>query len=321
MVIITRNEEKAIQQCLSSVVRETRNMSREILLVDSSSSDHTVELARSYPVSIVQLVDPKTFSPAAGRFVGTARTNGDIVLFLDGDMVLIEGWLTHAVGLFDDAKLGGVAGRLYNVYPGEELALLHPDTLPLGRLAGLGGAGLYRRAGLRDGGSFNPFLHGEEERELGFRITRQGFYLLRESIPMVFHFTKPRVRSEIDERAQYFIGVGQIVRSYGISPLTRDVVLAQSSELRRQGLLLLVGIAIAIAWIEGWILGLVVAGSTAILSLAIIVMVKGIRRPYLLFRSVILQMSSLVKGIIRGIPSASTFSGTVKVVHLVESAR
>ncbi len=97
VVIITRNEEAAIGSCLESVLRHTRGLDREIFLIDSASTDRTVEIARRYPATIVRIDACSGYSPAAGRYVGTLHAKGKFILFLDGDNVLIEGWLDVAL--------------------------------------------------------------------------------------------------------------------------------------------------------------------------------------------------------------------------------
>ena len=48
--ILTYNEQVDIAECIESVI----NLSDEVIVVDSYSSDRTVEIASHYPVKVVQ---------------------------------------------------------------------------------------------------------------------------------------------------------------------------------------------------------------------------------------------------------------------------
>ncbi len=160
----------ALNPCLS----RGQDLETEIILVDSASTDRTVEIAARYHVTIVCIDPAAALSPSAGRYLGTQYATGNYILFLDGDMILIQDWVRNALPYLQNETVGAVGGRLYRVYPGEELNYLHQDSYPLGSVDRLGGAGLYRRDVLMKTGSFNPFVKGEEERELGVQDQQSG---------------------------------------------------------------------------------------------------------------------------------------------------
>ena len=56
VVLISKNQEWNMVRLLQSVLDETACLSdREIVLVDSASSDRTVEIAGRYPITILRL--------------------------------------------------------------------------------------------------------------------------------------------------------------------------------------------------------------------------------------------------------------------------
>ncbi len=76
-VIIARNEEEKIEDCLKSL-----NWVDEIILVDGSSSDGTVQLAKKFGANIFEF-EGSDF--AARRNFGTKQTKGEWILHLDAD--------------------------------------------------------------------------------------------------------------------------------------------------------------------------------------------------------------------------------------------
>lgn len=116
VVIVTRNEAEHIDDCLSSVFDLCRDGPPfEVILVDSNSTDDTIELAAEHPITILQIPDDDLASPGAGRYVGTHHASGEYILFVDGDMEVVDGWLDDALELVQRESTAGVTGHLNQV--------------------------------------------------------------------------------------------------------------------------------------------------------------------------------------------------------------
>jgi len=309
VVIIARNEEQTIGQCIASVLRETARSRCEILFVDSASTDRTVDIAREYPIAIARLA-PELLSPSAGRWQGTRLVHGEYLFFVDGDMLVIDGWVSKAMEALEDPRLAAVAGRLFWVLPGEPLTLGRKDDLPLGRVSGLGGAAIYRRRALEECGGFNPFLRGEEEREVGFRLSLRGYSVKRVDVPMAYHMDKHRGVEEILGRSVYFTGVGQIMRGHAFRSIFWDLLV----EHREVFLVWAVSVGIGAATIvlalmdaTGWLLWL---GAMTGCVLILLGLRKGPGRLWLYLHSRGLLGIRFAKGLSRGLPHPALFPGT-----------
>lgn len=155
VVIIAKNEEHNIQRSIESVLEATAPLGEtEIILVDSVSTDRTVEIAKNYPIKIIQL-DPKFFiSPSAGRFIGLKYTSGEFVYFLDGDMHLDKNWFKIALPLIEqNPKVAGIAGKCHEITFDDhfkEIKSENKDRFNVGeqvhRVKYLGQSVLYRRS-------------------------------------------------------------------------------------------------------------------------------------------------------------------------------
>jgi glycosyltransferase involved in cell wall biosynthesis len=77
VVIITKNEEKNIRRCLDSV-----KWADEIVLIDSQSTDRTVEIAKDYG-AIVFSPEWKGYGPAKQE--GVNKATGEWILSIDAD--------------------------------------------------------------------------------------------------------------------------------------------------------------------------------------------------------------------------------------------
>jgi hypothetical protein len=317
VVVVTRNEEAGIARCIESVLRTVKGRDAEVVLVDSASTDRTVEIASAFPITILQLDRSAELSPAAGRYIGARETSGAFIHFLDGDMVVIDGWLSAAFEAMKNPSLAAVGGRIYRVYPGEELNQTHAVNYVLGPIASLGGAGLYRRTAIEASGGFNPFVKGEEERELGHRIAKQGFTIVRADVPMAYHLEKPRTLTEITEKAGHFVGVGQLLRAHRGTVLAADVLARQRQVLRDSAMVVVPAIAAVISFVAGGQVIRQILAAAAVLAVLGLGVTGRLRRALLAIRFRTAVAGNIIRGFVRGIPPASNYSG---VVHRLREA-
>src|SRR5579863_8970721 len=88
VVLITQNEERNLPRTLESVMPLVRDGKGEIIVVDSGSTDRTVEIAQSYGAKV--FVEPwKGF--AAQKNSAMDKASMDWVLQLDADEALESG--------------------------------------------------------------------------------------------------------------------------------------------------------------------------------------------------------------------------------------
>ena len=79
VILITRNEEANLADCLASL----EGIAQQIVVVDTNSSDRTLDIAKSYGAVIAQPQDWPGFGPQKNRALDLAT--GEWVLSLDAD--------------------------------------------------------------------------------------------------------------------------------------------------------------------------------------------------------------------------------------------
>jgi glycosyltransferase involved in cell wall biosynthesis/ADP-heptose:LPS heptosyltransferase/ubiquinone/menaquinone biosynthesis C-methylase UbiE/Tfp pilus assembly protein PilF len=109
--LIAKNEEKFLAQCLKSV----RDLAQQIIVVDTGSTDRTVEIAREFNAEVYS--HPWNDDFAAARNAALEHANGDWVLVLDADEELPVA--QHANLLADLKKSDALAHRLPLANAGE----------------------------------------------------------------------------------------------------------------------------------------------------------------------------------------------------------
>ncbi len=192
VVVIGRNEGSRLQKCLTSVIREGIT----VIYVDSGSADDSVNLAHSLNVHVVELDLSIPFTAARARNTGfeyllQLEPNIEFVQFVDGDCLVVEGWLSRAVDelvLRPDVIV--VCGRRREEFPTNSiynrLMDIEWDT-PLGDTKACGGDAMMRVSALKKVGGFNPTMIAGEEPELCVRLRQTGGKILRINAEMTLH--------------------------------------------------------------------------------------------------------------------------------------
>ena len=104
-VVIGFNEAATLPACLRSArdARLPEGFDREVIYVDSGSSDDSVALARESGADrVIGAEVPRR--AAQNRNLGLAESRGAFVQFLDGDMTLHEGWIPRAMKLLEERE-------------------------------------------------------------------------------------------------------------------------------------------------------------------------------------------------------------------------
>ncbi|MCC6794961.1 MAG: glycosyltransferase [Candidatus Hydrogenedentes bacterium] len=197
IVIPAHNAAATLGECLAAATNQTY-ADREVIVIDDGSADNSVEIARKFPVTLIQ--QPKR-GPAAARNAGARVASGDIVAFTDSDCIPHKDWIAQLVENFGDG-VGAVGGTYGIANTGSVLArIIHNEIRS--RHAGFGYEvdflGSYNLAVKRD--VFNA-LNGfdedfkaasGEDNDLSYRIHDAGYALHYTPAAVVDHYHPERL--------------------------------------------------------------------------------------------------------------------------------
>jgi glycosyltransferase involved in cell wall biosynthesis len=223
IIIKALNEERHIERSIESAIAASAEVEGqcEIILADSLSSDNTVQLAKRYPIRILQLQNAKDRSCGAGGQLGWQAAKGAFVYILDGDMELQCGFLPKAIDLLrQHFALAGVAGLVQEMvltnHAFRNRASKGDTSTPAREPVCLSMGGLYRAEAIRQQGYFtNRALDSFEEFELGIRLIAAGWSMTRVSTPAIRHFGPECTSVSLMMRrwrSGYSRGNGQLLR-------------------------------------------------------------------------------------------------------------
>ena len=116
--MIVKNEEELLPRCLQSI----ENLVDEIILVDTGSSDRTVEIAESYGAKVYHHPWENDFSKHRNQSISYA--SAEWILVIDADEV-ISCWEKHAFQILQDKNTDSVYVKVENVFAQGECTAWH----------------------------------------------------------------------------------------------------------------------------------------------------------------------------------------------------
>lgn len=108
IIIATRNRRAHLAKCLRSLTEQTYR-DYEMIVVDGGSTDGTPELAKTFPVKYIQ--QSRRYIPNAEN-CGVMAARGEILAFLDDDVIVPDNWLKEITGTYESLEVHGVGGRV-----------------------------------------------------------------------------------------------------------------------------------------------------------------------------------------------------------------
>jgi glycosyltransferase involved in cell wall biosynthesis len=183
VIVPARNAALHIARCLDAIQRN-RGAHFELLVVDDGSADATAQIAERYGARC--LATPSAMGPGGARNVGARHARGEILVFVDADVVLPEGALELIEGEFEhDPELAAVFGS-YDSAPAwggflsQYKNLMHHYVHQKSKETAVtfwAGCGAIRKAIFEEFGGFNAAKYPKpsiEDIELGLRMTSAG---------------------------------------------------------------------------------------------------------------------------------------------------
>ncbi|MER3446057.1 MAG: glycosyl transferase [Candidatus Dadabacteria bacterium] len=211
IVIPVYNGEKTVDVCLKSVFSSDYKRF-EVIVVDDNSTDNSLRIVNDFPCKVVRT--GKNIGPAAARNRGAEASSGEVLFFLDSDIIVARDTIRQIVKAFKDIpdisalfcsyQKNTVPSNFYSVYKN----LFHYYTHQTSRedaATFCGGFGAIKRNVFFRLGGFNENYKSLEDIELGYRLYQSGYKIYLDKNIRLTHCKKYNllslIKSDVINRA------------------------------------------------------------------------------------------------------------------------
>ena len=193
IVIPTYNRQPILEKCLRAMENQVLRPGGqvegyEIVLVDDGSTDGTVEWIRASAAEFphVKLYEQNHKGAAIARNFGVQKAEGNTIIFIDSDLVVLEGFLQHHADALTKAYKRGnervfTYGRVVNTCNFEQPTAEPFKVTDYSRAFFATGNVAIAKRWLLEAGLFDAQFtqYGWEDLELGVRLKNNGLSLIK----------------------------------------------------------------------------------------------------------------------------------------------
>jgi glycosyltransferase involved in cell wall biosynthesis len=202
MVVIAHNEQQRAPDAVRAILGQDSGNPLDVVFVDDGSTDGTAAVvtdlaAADARIRLLRL--PENRGRGAARAAGLAAATGDLVAFVDADVIIPPDWLRRClIALGTNAAVGGIAvpdghtavlARITGARPRER-----PGSMPI-----TGANVLFQGSVIRDFG-FDPSDRLGEDFRLAARLLAAGHRLVRVPGLVARHAESKTYREELEWR-------------------------------------------------------------------------------------------------------------------------
>lgn len=208
IIVPVYNEEKYIETCLSSILKQSYQNIIEILIFDGMSNDNTRNIINNIEDKRIVLIDNKKKIQSAGLNAGIKMAKGDIIVRIDAHAVYDENYVKECVETLNKLRsenVVNVGGPTYLVTSGNYIedciVFLHESKFGIGvakfRQKDYEGYvdtvwnGAFWRWTFDKVGFYNEELKRSEDNDMNNRIIKAGYQIYQNKNAIAYY--KPRV--------------------------------------------------------------------------------------------------------------------------------
>jgi glycosyltransferase involved in cell wall biosynthesis len=223
IIIPVYNAAGTLNDCYNSI-KESGYINYEIIMVDDASTDNSLNLTEDFDCKIIKL--EKNRGANFARNTGAESAKGEILVFMDSDVMLRENTLQNIVRSMKNKKVGSVVGIYAWEYRNENFISQYKNLwIRYSYLKSspqidwvFGAISAIRKELFFEIGGFNYNLiarDGNDDIELGKRFAEMGCYIFLNTKVEVFHLKKFTLVSLLKNEFYRSLGFASLAVSFG----------------------------------------------------------------------------------------------------------
>lgn len=112
IVILSYKTKNLLKDCLDSLFNILKGVDYEVIVVDNSSKDGSVEMVKKTFPKVRVLENGSNVGFSKGNNIGAKNAKGDYLLFLNSDTQVLDNGIKEMVGYLDKNEEAGIIGGL-----------------------------------------------------------------------------------------------------------------------------------------------------------------------------------------------------------------
>ena len=200
-IIRTLNEADALTQVLRRINSLEDDFEKEVIIVDSGSTDNNLEIAEAHSVVVIN-ISPQDWSWGKALNLGIGRCEGDYIAVISGHCFITKrDFLVQGISLLNKSQMAAVYGRqlpipymdpfeeyeLHMCYPNRDLVTMDFRTLIRGKGVGISNACCILKKDVWARVKYDETVESLEDAIWAFDVARTGQELAYSNRLSVFH--------------------------------------------------------------------------------------------------------------------------------------
>lgn len=185
-IVLTKDSGRTLRATLESIKQQ--KLPKEILVIDTLSSDDTRAIAKKYKATIIE---DMTGNLAWARNLGLASSKGQYIAFVDSDCQLFPGWDKRMIAYLGEDNVAGAGCNWLSVgdSPVEQsqdaVVSRHKGVIETSSIATMNA--MYRRDRVGSTIFDEQFSGASEDVDFNFQLRAKGYKLLFDANKFVRH--------------------------------------------------------------------------------------------------------------------------------------
>lgn len=100
IIIPSYKSERSIRLCLNSLLKQRVEAAYEIIVVNSLPSPYIDEIEKNLPTVKFIKLNSRVY-PGVARNIGARRALGELLIFIDSDIIVPDGWLGKVIAYYE----------------------------------------------------------------------------------------------------------------------------------------------------------------------------------------------------------------------------
>ena len=242
VIICTKNRPESLSKCLNSL--KNQNINFETLVILTEQDFKSKEVCKKFDVNYFE---EESLGRCGARNTGIRKSQGDIIVFFDDDVEILENCVEEMIKLFENKEVGCVGGFAFEpsykktifhkIYPYVFIKKLgvrksglvtgdHKEGNKIVEGLARGYAMAFRRKALQEIKGFDEWYQKtafREETDVCIRILKKGYKILYNPNAKIIHKCDKKNREKFSDimydtfrQNQYFIFKNKLLKKSGI---------------------------------------------------------------------------------------------------------